>query len=234
MSSQVSSTADKSIKAVWSEGLASEAGFWDKWIETKGSRWKEDFERRMDPQAPFADNLCSLIAAPEGARVRVLDVGAGPLTRLGKKWGGRSIEIVAIDPLADEYNASLDKAGIIPLVRTRRGEGERLSEYFPESSFDLTYAVNCLDHAADPYEAIRQMLLVVKPGGFAQLEHATNEAERQKYHGLHQWNFSEEGGRFIISRPGTRIDVQEQLGDMVSEARVNAKENWISVGLRKR
>ena len=62
----------------------------------------------MNPGTELRERIRALIAAPEGVTVRVLDVGAGPLTALGKVWPGRTLELTAVDPLADEYNAILD------------------------------------------------------------------------------------------------------------------------------
>lgn len=220
-------------RARWRRGLGDEVDFWSKWLGSRGLDWREDFRNRLDPALPLQPKLQDLIGAPEGATVRLLDVGAGPLTALGKVWPGRTIEISAVDPLADEYDRILDKHGIIPPVRTVKGEGERLTELFPRDHFDAAYAKNCLDHCYDPLAAIRRMLTVVKEGGIAQLEHATNEAEHENYTGLHQWNFCAEDGRFMIWRPGTRIDVETELAGNV-DLTLRAHDTWIVVTIRKR
>lgn len=224
----------ETVRQAWQSGLSEEINFWSYWISSKGWEWPADFANRLDPSLPLQDNLRSMIDVPAGLTIRILDVGSGPLTLLGKKWEGRTVEILAVDPLADEYDAMMAGAGVKPLVRARRGEAERLTELCPECFFDLSYAANCLDHCYDALGAIRQMLLVTRPGAFVHLEHAVNEAVTQKYIGLHQWNFCAEDGRFIIWRPDARIDATEALSDLASDIRVTAQSNWISVSIRRR
>lgn len=224
------------MKAAWTSGLPAEVQFWEDFIRTRGLDWPHDFRDRLNPDLPFPPHLRARLVPepPPGSVIRVLDVGSGPLTTLGTRWEGRTVELVPIDPLADRYNELLDQAGITPPNRTRHGEAERLTEYFPEGHFDLAHAVNSLDHSYNPLESIRQMLLVVKPGAYVQLEHAADEAETQKYDGLHQWNFRIESGRLVIWRPGERLDVGAELGGLVSVVSINnAHPTWVSAGLRR-
>jgi SAM-dependent methyltransferase len=228
------SPSGQSVQETWKKGLPSEVNFWQQWIDSKGLRWPDEFKSRLDPDRPLQEHLRPLLNVPEGLSIRILDVGAGPLTRLGKTWGDRRIEILPVDPLADEYNKAMDAAGISPLVRTRRGEAEHLTDILPRSFFDLSYAINCLDHCYDALEAIRQMLLVTRPGAFVHLDHAVNEAEKQMYHGLHQWNFCIEDGHLICWRPDLRIDVGERLADLIEETRIRPTPNWVSVSFKRR
>lgn len=227
-------TATPEVHKLWKDGLSWEMQFWGDWIQTRGLDWPDEFRARLDPECPFQPHLRPFLNVPADLTARVLDVGSGPLTKIGKKWDSRKIEIVAVDPLADDYNAALQRIGVTPLVTTRRGEAERLTDLFPHAFFDLVSAVNCIDHSYDAVAAIRQMLLVTRPGAFVDLGHSINEAETQKYTGLHQWNFAGENGRFIVWRPGVRIDVLDQVAELVGEARVNASDNWIAVQLRRK
>lgn len=221
------------VRSRWTEGLGAEIQFWGDWIESRGLEWQAEFRDRLDPHRPLQPHLRGLIDVPPGSTIRILDVGSGPLTNLGKKWDDRRIEIVAADPLADEYNRSMEAAGIVPLVRPVRVEAERLTEVFAEGAFDLSHALNCLDHCHDPVEAIRQMLLVTRPGAWVQLDHAVNEAVRQSYTGLHQWNLCIEDGRLICWRPGVRVDVCEAVRDLTRETRIVPRSDWVSVGFRR-
>lgn len=220
-------------RSVWAEHLGDEVDFWRKWIQTKGARWDEDYKRRQDPGMALQPHIRELISAPAGATVKILDVGAGPLTVVGKVWDGRTLEIAAVDPLADEYGRAMNDNGVVPLVRTRKGEAERLTELFAPGTFDLVYALNCLDHSYNPLEAVRQMVLVAKEGCCAHLEHYSDEAERQKYQGLHRWNFRVEDGKFVIWQPGLRIDVEKELGAL-AEITASPSPGWVKVTLRKR
>jgi SAM-dependent methyltransferase len=117
--------------------------------------------------------------------------------------------------LADEYKLLLDEANITPPVQAQPGEVERLTEGFPTNHFDLVNAQNVLDHTYDPLLGIRQMLEVVKPGGYILLLHEVNEAHRTGYVGFHQWNFCADNGHFVIWNRETRVSVKDALGDKV-------------------
>lgn len=62
--------------------------------------------------------------------VKILDVGAGPLTRIGKIWPGHQLEITATDPLAESYEQLLNDIALVPLVKTQNCLGEELAEKF--------------------------------------------------------------------------------------------------------
>lgn len=200
-------------RAVWRLSLPHEMKFWDSWFASKGGKRPEDYHARFDPEKPLQPNLARLLERthPSGP-VRILDVGAGPLTILGKKLGGREVTIVAVDPLADFYDSLLARHGIQPLVRTRKCAGEDLRAVFDENQFDLAYAHNCLDHSFDALRCIREMVAVVKPGHAAAMTHFESEAVRENYKGLHQWNFFRgENGHFCISSARETVDVTEEL-----------------------
>ena len=173
----------------WKSGLSDEISFWDRWMKTKGSEWPDDFIFRCDPNTDLQHHICELIDAPAESEVRILDVGAGPLTCLGKSWTGRKVTIFPVDALAEDYDALLIKYGITPLVRTAKVHAEKLASAFAPDFFDLAYAQNSLDHCYDPLTAIRQMIEVVRPNHFVLLAHALMEGENENYQGLHQWDF---------------------------------------------
>lgn len=192
--------------ARWAGAQSEEIDFWDKVLN--GELWPEVRPTRTDPAMPLQEYLVKLIDAPPGARVRILDVGAGPLTFLGKKWPGRDVAIIAVDPNAGEFDRLLAKHGIEPPCRTTFGFAEELSTVVPSACFDLVHARNCLDHSRDPLKAIREMVEVVKPGGYVFLNHKISEGKTEGYTGPHQWNFFPQRGRFFIERPGMRaVDV---------------------------
>jgi len=195
----------------WRTGLSDEASFWAKALENEGQSWHEgEYRERMDPELPLQPELRELISAAPGATVRILDVGSGPLTRVGRFWPERTVEITAVDPLADEYGQVIDQLSLRVPVRPKKVEGERLREVFPEDSFDLAYASNCLDHAHHPVTAIREMLAVVKPGAYVYLWHFANAGIHERYQGLHQWNFDEDHGEMTINdgRRGTTLSAE--------------------------
>ncbi len=206
-------------KTRWQEGLSNELEHWRNWLSGGSEAFAgggfNDYDWRTRPDSDLRNqphltrNLEPF--APEGTTVRILDVGAGPLTCVGKEWPGRTVEITPVDPLADQYNTLLAELNLTPLVATEDAEVEKLSEVFPADHFDLAYCQNALDHVYDPVLGARQMLEVVKPGHAAVLMLNVNEGERENYHGLHQWNFCREGDDLVVWNHDGRVSVNEEL-----------------------
>jgi SAM-dependent methyltransferase len=220
--------------AAWDAGKDFEVAFWKEYLTTEGLHWPEDYKFRLDPEQLLQNHVIRHLDAPPGAQVSILDVGAGPLTKLGKRWEGRTVEITAVADF-----------GITPPVQTQPGKVERLTERFPANHFDLVNMQNALDHSYDPLLGIRQMLEVVKPGGYVLLLHYTNEAENANYEGFHQWNFCADNGHFVIWNRETRLCVNDALDDVAQitvdeseedkgESSVSSRESEIFVSLRKR
>ena len=186
-----------------------------------------------NPEMLLEDYLTALIKTPE-PRVKILDVGAGPLTSLGKKWPGHNIEITAIDANAPEYDLLLQKLGINPLVRTTYGIAEELS--FPSSSFHLVHAQNSIDHCRDPIKVILEMVRVVRPGCCVYLDHRIREGRVEKYMTNHQWDLFPKRGRFYVERPGMKAtDVGPLIGECatVSVGPSRNGRDWFSVTIRR-
>jgi SAM-dependent methyltransferase len=216
----------------WQDGIAFEVAFWDRFLGSKGAEWPEDFRRRLDPTLPVHPTYIELFAQLPANPVRVLDVGAGPLTIFGRTHPRKQILLVPTDALAREYDRLLEKHRITPPVRTIYAEAEKLTELFPAESFDFVHAQNSIDHCRSPWEAIQQMLRVAKPGASIRLNHAENEAENERYTGFHQWNFTVVEGDFVIRGQNQEINVTRALA---SRARVIATcaNQWVGVTLQK-
>jgi SAM-dependent methyltransferase len=213
-------------------GLQFETDFWDDYFRSQGGKWPEDYRRRLDPSSPLESMHRPFIDRLPNQTVQILDVGAGPLTILGKVHPSKTVQITAVDPLAARYDALLKKYAVAPPIRTRLGSGEALVSQFGENTFDFVYAQNCIDHAENPVEAMRQMVRVARPDCDAVLYHAPNEAETQAYSGLHQWNFTLEHDRFIVTGRHGKTDVAVALKDIgVCTARLH--EGWILTIIHK-
>jgi SAM-dependent methyltransferase len=244
-------------RTLWESGKADEVRWWRDWLERQerknalgsaGDHKSQLFHLGASgsvlglPGTVLQERIVEHLSAPHGATVSILDVGAGPMTQLGKRWEGRTVKITAVDPLADEYNRLLDEFGVTPLVRTQPGEVERLTDLFPTNHFDLVHMHNALDHSYDPLTGIRQMLEVVKPGGYVLLEHFFNEAKHASYQGLHQWNLCADDDHFVIWNRETRYSVNNVLDDKAhirvdrisAENTPNKKRDKLFVSLKKR
>jgi ubiquinone/menaquinone biosynthesis C-methylase UbiE len=153
---------------------------------------------------------------------------------LGKIYRGEPLEITAVDPLADVYDAILRDAKIRPLIPTTWCHGELLEERFALNTFDLVYAQNALDHSYDPFRIIVSMIRLTKPGQFVMLEHRQDEAERARYTGLHQWNFALREGNFIIWNPSYVVNVTDILRNFVTiDNEFNPEVDWLVTKIQK-
>ena len=203
----------QSAKIKWKAGIKSEIQFWDDWFCMKGFQWADQYRNSFDPDLPLQPRPAALLL-PQ-AEIHILDVGAGPLTFLGKVYEGKCINITAVDPLADEYDKILNKYQFQPLVRTQKLAAENLTKRFPSNKFDLVFARNSIDHAYNPERAILQMINVVKSGRYVLLEHTPNEAENANYSDLHQWNFSMSiNGDFLISSKFEKVNMTKKYAEL--------------------
>ena len=186
--------ADKIVRFL---GILLEIRFWRKWFKTHGFLWPEEYKLRLDPTTPLDPALMPYLAGLDDP-IQILDVGAGPLTALGKVWEGHHLQITAVDPLAHYYQWIMDSYRINPPVRTQKLAGEELSTRFPAGHFDFVFSRNAIDHSVDPLLCIQEMIKVAKVGKTTLLIHQENEGVKEKYVGLHHWNFTVENGDFII------------------------------------
>ena len=223
-----------SDQGFWKTQLKSELSFWENWFATKGDAWQEDFRSRQDPDFELQDNVRRWIDAPEGTVVDILDVGAGPLTVLGKRWDGHRVQITAVDALADRYDQILRASGVRPLVQTQLCDTENLLERFKSDRFDFVHALNTLDHHYNPLQALGQMFSVVKPGKCIYFKHETEEAERAGHTGLHQWNFSLDEGNVFLWNEHRRVNLAEEFAPWATLEYAEFEEaDWLGVAMRK-
>lgn len=193
--------------ALWTEVF-----FWWKWLrERRSAGVRADL---LDPARELRADLVDVVSRLGPGRVRILDIGAGPLTTIGFRHPDPAItlEVTPTDVLARNYETLLRRAGVTPIVPTLQVDAERLTERFPAQSFDLAFAGNCLDHMEHPVRAIEQMFEMVRPGGYVVLVHFVDEGEKQSYAGLHAWNVRAENGRLVVANDSERIDVAEHFG----------------------
>jgi SAM-dependent methyltransferase len=213
----------------WKRGAAEEVAFWRRYLEAIDTADAS----RLDPKRPLSPHMRELIGSRPGERVEILDVGAGPLSTIGRVWEGREIAVTAVDPLAAHYDRLLREVGIDPPVRTVFGEAESLSSQFDRGRFDLIACTNALDHCRNPLKAIREMLRVSKRGGCIRLYHHVNEAEREDHVGFHQWNLWSHGGHFVIWNERIRCLVDRMLVDRATVEVDECSGDLIMVTIRK-
>lgn len=198
----------------WEDGIEPELTYWKTWILSEGGRWSDDYMFRTDPNALLQDKISGYLDGFCGERLNILDVGAGPMTIIGKKWKRASVDITAVDALAEHYEKLPYPEGL-PLVKTIKCDSERLSDLFSADTFDVAYARNTLDHGYDPLTAIKQMIFVTKPNGIIILDHFADEATKENWQGFHQWNFSVENSDVVIKGRTEIFHVLSELNYIV-------------------
>jgi SAM-dependent methyltransferase len=146
------------------------------------------------------------------------------------------LRITPVDPLAREYDRLLADFGLEPPIRTVFCPGEQLLERFPPGYFDVAYARNSVDHSYDAAGVVRNMVELVRPGGYVLLRHVRREGEHMKYTGFHQWNLDVEAGHLVLWNKVRRHDLTRELERV---ARVEAyrnhdgEEDWVIAVIRK-
>ncbi len=215
----------------WRKGQQSETRYWHTYF---AGRAGDDLQQRLDPERPLQEHVARWLD-PAAESPEILDVGAGPLTTLGKIWNGRRVTITAVDLLADDYDDVLAEFDIAPPVRTVSCPTEQLVHRFGEERFDLVYIENALDHHADVVEAIDQMLRVTRVGGHVVMRHARDEAETRGYEGLHQWNLAIEDGDYALWNREARTSVRREFGDSTELVELDRSDDpWEVVVIEKR
>ena len=183
---------------------------------------RHDFAYRIQPQRELPGWMCRTAARGDRAvntsaitaPLRVLDVGAGPLSSLGTMCHNRPVELVAVDVLAPEYDATLAALSIQPHPRTQYAPMEMLAKHFAPQYFDMVHCGNALDHAQDPFRALQQMLTIVKRGHHVVIVSLVNESTAERRGGMHQFDLflaRNSGHLMISSGESTLIDVDTRL-----------------------
>ena len=171
-------------------------------MASEGLSWPEDYRMRLSADAPVQEHIAAVIDRLPQDKIDILDVGAGPITAIGKVHRSKQISVTATDVLAPEYNAMLAEFGVDAPVRTLHAEAEALRAYLGDRQFDIVHAQNSLDHVADPFAALEEMFALTRDGGFIILLHEENEGSNELYHALHKWDFADTAGHFTIAGPG--------------------------------
>ena len=220
----------------WRDGIKDELYFWRQWVATEGLEWPDEYSRRFDDQRPLDELLQGIVRQQRLSTVSILDVGAGPVTVLGARMPGVSVELLPTDPLARGYARILREHGKVPPIETAFAVGEDLTSFVGCERFDIVHCRNALDHSLDPMAAILEMLRAAKTGGIVLLRHYRNEAETESYEGFHQHNFDVVDGRLVLWNKESRIDVAASVpfdleihSSMVREGKVD----WITSTMRR-
>jgi len=121
------------------------------WVSALQKRFYPTFDNHWDDEA-FRQRILKVIDKEH----RMLDLGAGAGIVKQMNFRGLAAQVCGVDPdprVAD--NPYLDVA--------REGLGERIP--FEDSSFDIVFSANVVEHLAAPVEVFTEIRRVLKPGG---------------------------------------------------------------------
>ena len=110
---------------------------------------------------------------PDVEGKKLLEVGSGFGNFLLVAREKYKIDAYGVEPSSDGFGESdsiakkiLSDNGVNPNVIVN-GKGEAIP--FPDSSFDIAYSTNVLEHVDDPQKVINEMVRVTKSGGVIQI-----------------------------------------------------------------
>lgn len=200
-------------------GITSEKLYWSYVLWRRNNFMEAKRLQKVVREEIFPQTLLSIIRKYEAEKLKpkVIELGPGPLSDLA--WGVETglIDVVAVDPLADEYNKILNARNIFFPIKAVQGTGEGLA--LPANSFDIAYLRNSLDHTSDPRKCLINLVRVLKVKGYLYIHSNVREGTRVGWSGLHQHDLVLEENRLIhYNRIGDRTDLTDGLGLTTIEA----------------
>jgi glycosyltransferase involved in cell wall biosynthesis len=214
-------------------GEKMECDFWDQWLENSGIDWVEDYQYRISEKREVKGYHAEIIQEINKESIEILDVGSGPISTIGTHFRDYILNLCCADPLADKYDILLKKHGISSLNGPVSIGVENLTDKFELNTFDWVNCQNSLDHSNDPVSGIKQIIDVCKINGIITLVHNENEADRENWSGLHQWNFTIKGGDMQISNKSNNYLLSELIKDSADILEASLKNNTVFVKIRK-
>ena len=221
-------TEGQGIYKEWEKEKEGSVDFFEKKLQ-KGA-----MDKRLNPKAKLRKDVREYLPKDQ-KELKLLDVGAGPITRLGYHWKDRRIHIEAVDVNGNLYQELFKKYQITPPVVTKNSEAEKIHELYEPETFDFAFSRNALDHCYDPIKAIKNMVKLIKPQGYVVLLHRRNEGLSQGYRGAHLWNFDVEQNEVVVYNPANKYKLGEELSDVKIQYKIEKtpKDEWIHVAIYK-
>jgi SAM-dependent methyltransferase len=160
----------------------------------------DDLGDLLGPRIP-GDHSRQVLADDYAARLRparVMDLGCG---------AGDSVDLFrALDPEVDWVGVDIEDSHEVS-GRTRADaefvtfDGQRLP--FEDSSFDLVYCKQVLEHVEHPHELLREVARVLRPGG----SFAGSTSQLEAFHSRSIFNWTPYG--FTVTAEGVGLEVVE-------------------------
>jgi len=170
--------------------LSSEVFFWEQayyryYVSGKHPSWW-DMSLTKNRYSKEMMNILNILSKDFDEKLKLIDVGSGPVTSYFDKIDITAWEIVTVDPLAKVYNNLNKKYNADYSIRCIEGTGEQINEIFDRNSFHLVLSQNAIDHSLIPLKFINNLVYICKPGGFIYLSGFIKEGTAANWLGLHK------------------------------------------------
>jgi SAM-dependent methyltransferase len=172
-------------------------------------------------------------------RLKVMDIGCGPVSLL--RWGAIQgyITITGVDPNLDMYAVVLARHGLdaLPKMRCDReinGFAEDLDDLLPDNDFDVIYTQNALDHTQDPVRVLENISRKLAPHGVVAFQVATREGTRQNWDQFHKTDiYLQDGVLMYAHQDGQeRPLLSAASGLRLKHVHCNTPD-WLACGLER-
>lgn len=218
------------------QDFKSEIEYWDKELSLKGAYPKAIINRSTPSlmykeYPPVFEKYRQLFSH----KIKVLDIGSGPMSMLAHASQNNLIDLECSDPLADEYYILLNKYGFKINYPIHSCPGETLTERFQEGSFDIIWIHNALDHSENPKVVFEQAVRLLKKSGYLLILGWSKEATAEGFLGLHQNDLFLENDHLMLSNRDT---IKERIDDIPSISVVefsteNTSREWLQIIYKK-
>lgn len=189
------------------ERLSSEVLFWEheyyRYATARRHPWWWHLEYSADADKELV-NALDMLSKRFSERLRLADIGSGPVTSFSEKIDTRKWDIVSVDPLADIYNRLNDEYGV-ESPRCVRAFGETLTSVFDRNSFHLVLSQNAIDHSESPCDFASEMVSITKPGGLVCFYGFIKKGTADIWLGLHKWDIELVGNDLLVSNKDRSI-----------------------------
>lgn len=160
---------------------------------------------------PLVDYLIPMVG--DKKEVRIIDIGSGPYPITGQLLDGVKIDVYNCDQ--QDFGYFWEKYNATPMFPIEVQNMEHLT--YPDNFFDIAHCVNALDHTPDALAALKEMLRVVKPGGWIYIDCAliqhTNRGHRHFWDALEDGTFVNEKAKFDLKDYGFTIQFIDNKGE---------------------
>lgn len=152
--------------------------------------------KQYNQPLPLLDYFIPLIGNKK--EVKIADIGSGPYPITGQLLDGVRVEVYPSDK--QDFTYFWNNYKTVPMFPIEIQNMEKLT--YEDNFFDIVHCVNALDHTADARAAIKEMIRVVKPGGWIYISCYLDQLVTGH---KHYWDTKEDG---VLVNPKGELDLK--------------------------